>query len=496
MNLVKKLLLIFFIFFILLSFSNKLLSSEQTIPTVYSIPVTGTIDLGLSSFIKRSIDEAKAQSADIVVLEIDTLGGRVDAADEIVMAVQALNVPTYAYISNTAWSAGALIALSCKKIIMKTGSSIGSAEPRTMGVGGGCGPESTDEKMISALRAKFKATAEANNHSVSLAEAMVDKDIEIVQISIKDNLLLMTRPEYEEKKQEYKVNKNEAPQVISQKGKLLNLTAKEALEIKLSSAIVDSEDEFWNYIKENLGKKIEEKLNIIHPSPNWSENLVRFLTHPIVSSLLLSLGFLGLIFELKMPGWGISGTLGALFIILFFWGHYLVGLASWVDIMVFVIGIALLLLEIFVIPGFGVTGVMGILFIFTGLILTLVKHPFTFPSFELQTAFNIVSYSFITSFIILILAFKFFPKTPLWKRIRLDARETKEMGFQTKTLPEQFSVGKIGKAKTMLRPAGRATFDDQVIDVITQGDFIKKDEPIKIVKIEGNKIFVEKIRRS
>ncbi|MCP4650074.1 MAG: nodulation protein NfeD [PVC group bacterium] len=486
----KKILIFLFIFSLFFSIISLDSFSESISETIYNIPIKGVIDLGLSAFVKRSVQDAKDKNAKVVVLEIDTLGGRVDAAEEIILVIQELSIPTYAYITNNAWSAGALIALSCKEIIMKTGSSIGSAEPRTMGVSSS--PEATDEKMISALRAKFRATAEANNHSLNLAQAMVDKDIELIQIDFKDENLILTKEELEKKKEEFSKRSFKNETVISPQGKLLNLTADESLNIKLSSLTVGSDKEFWDYIKNKFFKDLLENPKIIKPSLTWSENIVRVLTHPIVSSLLLTLGFLGLIFELKIPGWGIGGTLGVIFLILFFWGHYLVGLANWVDILIFVVGIGLIILEIFVIPGFGIAGVLGIIFIFTGLILTLVKNPFTMPSFELRTAFNIVSYAFISSFVLLVLSFKFIPRTAFWKRLQLDAEEKKGLGFQTKSLPEQICIGKIGQAKTILRPSGRAVFDNTTIDVTTFGEFIDKGKQIKIAKIEGNKVFVEK----
>ncbi len=462
--------------------------------TIYIIPVKGTIDLGQSAFIKRAVKEAKEEKVAAVIFEINTFGGRVDAADEMVSTIHDLSpIPTYAYVTNTAWSAGALIAFSCKTIIMKTGSSIGSAEPRTMGFS----PEqqTTDEKIISALRAKFKATAEANNHSINLAQAMVDKDVELIQITLKDQVMILTKEEVEEKKSQYSQKKFKQEKVIVSKGKLLNLTADEALKMKLSSLTVKTEDEFLDYIKSLIfpADAIKE-VKIIKPMPTWSENLVRFLTHPIISSLLLSLGFLGLIFELKMPGWGISGTLGLLFIVLFFWGHYLVGLAHWADILIFVLGVILVFIELTV-PGFGIFGMSGIILIITGLLLTLLKHPFTFPSFELQSALYTMGYTIIITSVSLILIFKYFPRTTLWKRVLLEAREKKELGYQTKYLPESICVGKIGKSKTILRPSGRAVFRGQAYDVMSSGEFITKGKKIKIIRIEGNKVFVEEIRR-
>jgi len=273
---------------------NSNASEEKSI---FIIPVEGTIDLGLSAFIKRALQQAKEEKAAAVILRINTFGGRVDAADEIVNNVQELAPgPTYAYITHSAWSAGALIALSCKSIVMNEGSSIGSAEPRMMGMAQG--QQATDEKIVSALRAKFKATAEANSHSANLAQAMVDKEIELLQVNFKNDLLIMTPEELKEKKSKKnkKFFKNE--KVLCAKDKLLNLTADEAKNLFLSSKSVKSEEEFFSYIKDQLALKSITFTNKIVPEPTWSENIVRFLTHPITSSLLLSLGFLGILFEI------------------------------------------------------------------------------------------------------------------------------------------------------------------------------------------------------
>ncbi|MCK4994853.1 MAG: nodulation protein NfeD [Candidatus Omnitrophica bacterium] len=474
-------------FFFHLGKTPSIASEEKSL---FIIPVEGTIDLGLSAFIKRALKQANEEKAAAVVLKINTFGGRVDAADEIVNNVQELATgPTFAYITHSAWSAGALIALSCESIVMNEGSSIGSAEPRMMGMGQG--QQATDEKIVSALRAKFKATAQANNHSANLAEAMVDKEIVLMQVNFKDNLLILTPQELEEKKakENKKLFKNE--KTLCAKDKLLNLTADEAKNLALSNETVKSEEEFFTYLKGQLDAKSITFIKKITPKPTWSENIVRFLTHPIVSSLLLSLGFLGILFELKMPGWGVSGTLGVLFLILFFWGHYLVGLANWLDLAIFAIGIIFLLIELLVVPGFGIIGISGFILVISGLILTLLKHPFTLPSFELSSAILTIAWAFIFTFALGILGFRFLPQTGFFKRIVLQTSENKDQGFQTKSLPAGICVGKLGKSKTILHPSGRAIFDNEVLDVTTLGEFIPKNEIVIIAKIEGNKVFVD-----
>ncbi|MBU1043546.1 MAG: hypothetical protein KJ915_04005 [Candidatus Omnitrophica bacterium] len=479
--------------------SDSTIKAEKPLEekSIYIIPITGTIDLGLSAFVKRAAKLAKEEKVDAVVLDINTYGGRVDAADEIVTIIADLApIPTFAYVSHSAWSAGALIAIACKDISMQTGASIGSAEPRIMGVPNS--PQTTDEKMISALRAGFKATAEANNHSPNLAQAMVDMNIELIQIEFNDQTLILTRAELDDLKAKNpkKIIANE--KIICAQKELLNLTANEALDLKLSSQTLKSEDDFFEYLKTKLMNNVNNsvELKILTTNPTWSENIVRFLTHPIVSPLLLSLGFLGLLFELKMPGWGISGTLGAIFIVLFFWGHYIVGLANFADLGIFSLGIILLFIEMFYIPGFGFVGLTGLLFMFTGLILMLVKHPFNFPSLEFASAFYTVARAFIITFLLGLLGIKYLPNSSIFKRIQLNARETNDLGFLTKSLPEKISVGTIGISKSILRPSGRALFDQDIIDVTTQGEFISKEKPIVVVKIQGNKVFVEQKRSS
>lgn len=460
-----------------------LIFSQPSQDTVYIIPIKGIIDLGLSGFIKRALTEAKENNAKAIILEIDTFGGRVDAAVEIADGLEKIKpILTVAFVDDHAWSAGALISLACEKIIMSPGSSIGSSEPRAIGFG--ARDELTDEKTVSAIRAKFKSLAEENNHPLNLALAMVDKDFEIKQVRIKDEIKILTAQELDEIKSKYKEKEIEVIKTINPKGKLLNLTAKEAEELGLAEKVLASRGLVLNYL--NI-----EKPKIKEGRPNWSERLVRFLTHPIVSPLLLTLGFLGIFYELQIPGWGLSGTLGLIFLGLFFWGHYLVGLASWTEVIIFFIGILLLLLEILVIPGFGITGISGIVLILLGIYLSLVKHPLDVGGkAQVYSALSTLSLSIILTFIIVVLTWKFLPKTGLWKRIILDFSETKRAGFQLTPSFEQY-LGKSGKSLTVLRPTGRALIKGNTLDVITEGEFIDKDKEIKVVKVEGNKIIVK-----
>jgi membrane-bound serine protease (ClpP class) len=444
----------------------------EAVNGVYAIPIKGAIDLGLSGFIKRSLEEAKDNQVSAIILEIDTFGGRVDAAVEICDTLEKVKpIPTVAFVDD----------LACEKIIMSPGSSIGSAEPRAMGFAPGK-DELTDEKTVSAIRAKFKALAEENNYPLNLAIAMVDKDFDIKQVKIRNEIKILTAEELEEAKQQYKKRDIQILKTISPKGKLLNLTAGEAKEFGLAEEILRNRRAVLGYL--SLSKK-----EVTQTQATWSEALVRFLTHPLFSPLLLTLGFLGILFELKIPGWGISGTLGLVCLALFFWGHYLVGLASWTELIIFFLGIMLLLLEIFVVPGFGITGISGITLILVGIFLSLVKNPLSAPRAQLTQAFYTLSFAIIATFVAIILSWKFLPKTGLWKRLVLSSAETRKEGFQSAASRESY-LGKTGKSLTPLRPTGRAVIEGKTLDVITEGEFIDKDKEIKVVKIEGNKIIV------
>ncbi|MFH0838943.1 MAG: NfeD family protein [Candidatus Omnitrophota bacterium] len=473
---INKAILIFLIFFL----SITLYAENIERPTVLCIPIKGTIDLGLSGFVKRVLSEVKDTEITACVFEIDTFGGRVDAALEICKSIQELkNVLTIAYITGEAWSAGALISFSCKDIVMAPGSSIGSAEPRLNAFGS---PEATDEKTVSAIRAKFKSIAQQNNHPANLAEGMVDKDLELKLVAVRNEMQVVTSEEYDALKKTLKKNELKDLRIIKQKGKLLNLSAQDAKDLHAAKDIAPDRTALLSLY--SLGG-----FPVRESSPNWSEVLVRFITNPVVSSLLLTLGFLGIIFELKIPGWGLTGTVALICLALFFWGHYLVGLANWVEILVFITGIMLLLAELFIIPGFGIVGALGIICILLGVFLSLIKHPLEIPSSDIASALYIVTYSLIATFIFTIAILKFFPHTGIWKKVVLSSTQTKESGYTSAKNLSHY-LNKRGRTISILRPSGRALVGDEMLDVITEGEFIDKDKEVKIIKVDGSKIFV------
>ncbi len=270
---------------------------------VYRVPVTGVIELGLAPFIERSLREAEGAVA--VILDIDTPGGRVDAAERIVDAVSDATVPVYAYVNRRAFSAGAMIALSSREIHMRPGAVLGAATPV-----GGTG-EKAPEKIVSAMRSTMRALAEARGLDPRVAEAMVDEDIAIPD--------------------------------VTEAGKLLTLTTAEAVQLGYARAVDD-----WDTLMLSIGAT---GAPVHETEVNWAERLVRFLTHPVVAPLLLSLGFFGVIIELRAPGLGLPGAVGVLALALFFGSHLLIGLAGLEAVLLFAAGVVLIGIEVFVIPG-------------------------------------------------------------------------------------------------------------------------------------------------
>ena len=401
-------------------------------PFVYSLPINGEIEPGLAAFVARGIQLAERNNG-MVLLTINTFGGRVDAATEIRDLIMAAEVPVVAYVSERAWSAGALIALAAPELAMAPGSSIGAAEPRPM-----------EEKTVSALKAEFEATAQRWGRNPLLAGAMVDADIIIED--------------------------------LVEKEKILTLAAEDALEWGMANRIAGSTRELLT----DLGY---ENYEIIELTPHWAEQIARFLTTSTVSSLLLTLGFLGLIFEITSPGWGVPGTAGILALILFFGGRYVTGLAGLEAILLFVLGLVLLVLEVAVIPGFGLTGVLGIASVIASIILAFG---------DVQTALFSLSIAISVSVVAVILLWGRIQQSRFWKRLVLSHEESPAAGYRA---PADFSylVGKKGFALSPLRPAGTAQIDDKRYDVVSEGGFVSANSSVEVVETEGTRVVVREI---
>ena len=426
--------------------------TPATRPVVYLAPIEGMIDLGLAPFVRRVLDEAAAAGAAAVILEVNTFGGRVDAAVLIRDTLLGSRIRTVAFVNKRAISAGALISLAAERIIMADGGTIGAATPVELGAPG-APAQPVAEKTVSYMRKEFRATAESRKRPPLLAEAMVDADVTI-------------------------------PGVIA-KGKLLTLTTQEALKHGLADARADTLDAVLASL-DLAGAEVRRV------TPTWAETLVRFLTHPVVSSLLMTIGILGIIVEIRTPGFGVPGSLGVASLALFFWGHWLVRLAGWEELLLLGIGVILLAIEIFVTPGFGLIGVLGLAALVGGLGLSLVGAGATWA--VVVTAVGQVAASLLLAIAVSLALLRVLPRLPFGRRLVLETELTANEGFASAPETDRAWLGKRGTAASMLRPAGIADIEGERVDVVSEGEFIDAGERLAVVRVDGNRIVVRRLR--
>jgi membrane-bound serine protease (ClpP class) len=434
---------------------------QQTDKQVYVATVSGAIDLGMTPYLKRVLREATNADAEAVILDINTPGGRLDAALAIKDAILGAEVPVIAYVNREAFSAGALIAIAANRIYIAPGGVIGAATPVDE-VG-----EKASEKVISAVRTDFKSVAEFRGRDASIAEAMVDEEIAI--------------------------------EGLVETGKLLTLTSTEALK--------------WGYSDGeaiNLDAVLEAEgladATVVRVDLSFSEGLVRFLTHPAVATLLISLGFLGLLAEITSPGFGVPGITGLLLLGLFFWGHMLAELTGWEGIALVVIGLTLIAVELVLIPGFGIAGLLGLGTFFAGLFMSMIGQGATTEDFLRAGLVLLAAFGLMVVGAGMIL--KLLPRRSLFRGLALQTSLASGSGLEdsagdgrqkeASSQPETYTsmVGARGVALTDLRPAGVAHIDNHRVDVVTEGDFIDEGSSIEVIADEEYRRVVRAIEDS
>ncbi len=469
------------------------------------ITCKGMIDDGLYKSIVRRSEQAIEKGAEFLIFEIGTYGGRLDAADNISKYfINELSdqVEVIAYVQTEAISAGALISVSCEEIIMRENTTIGDCAPIIMG----SKLEGVErEKAESFTRGLFERAAEANGYPKVLLRAMVSMQIEVFRVK---NLQTEEYEFFEKENLPGDANSYalDNKELIDKDDEILILTASDALKYDLASKIVQNRDEALSYLEEKYEVIIDRPAEVLNP--NWSEQMVRRLNSPAVVSILVMLALLGVYIELSTPGLGLPGLVAVICFVILVGSKYLIGLANWLEIAMFVTGILLILIEIFVIPGFGIAGITGILLILIGLMGMLIKNPPTkFPWPETPLDWQLftegvvgISAGFAMSIVLAWLSARFLPKFKFLSGLTLIPAQAKtgyEYEVSETHSPEEeerhIKIGDTGVVTTGLRPAGKAIFNDKIVDVVAQGQFIKKDEKVKIITIRGNRVIVSKV---
>jgi membrane-bound serine protease (ClpP class) len=406
-------------------------------PLVYRVAVTGTVENGLAPYVSRALRSAQADGAAAAYLDIDTPGGRIDAAERIADAVRRSTVPVYAFVNPRAFSAGALIALSSNAIYMRPGGVLGAATP-VDGEG-----RKASEKMVSAMRAEFRAVAEERGLDPRIAEAMVDEAIEI-------------------------------PGLV-RSGELLTLTSTEARRVGFSKGDVADEAALLRAVG-------LPEARVVTIEPNWAEQVVRFLTNPLVSPLLLSLGLLGLVFEIKTGAFGLGGLLSLISLGLFFGSSFILGLAGWEVVLLLGLGLVALAVEVLILPGFGVAGLAGIIAIATAIVLAMIGNAPT--GADIAQALAVLGASLVITVAVAYAWLRHLPSSGRFSGLFLRQGLPQAEGYISAPARADL-VGKEGVALTDLRPAGTARIGAERVDVVTEGEYVSQGSPVRVVRSEG-----------
>lgn len=448
---------------------------------VYVVPIEGEINNGMLSVIRRAFREIDEQRPTMVVIELNTPGGSVDSTRKIISLireVKADRIPVYAYVNPDALSAGAFISISCNAIYMASNGTIGSALPIVQGQGGGFEELSGNigEKVMSAMRSMVRSLAQENGYREDVVMAMVDPSHEDVKIG--DTL-------------------------ICAKGKILNLTAKEATAVYegeekpvLAAGVVNSVSDLCKAI----GKPGD--LSIVRFEKKASDELALWITR--FGALFLGLGMMFIFIEIKTPGFGVFGIAGIALLCIYCFGHYVAGLASVVEIVMIFVGIILLALEVFVVPGFGITGISGIVLIVLGVVMAVVpalpRVP-ALPGLENSLWNDILQPAIVhlgTAIFVIVGSFwllhTLLKHTKAYNTIFSHATLDNKAGYVGVNVEESnLLIGRTGTALSILRPSGIVLIDGKRVDVVTSGDFIAEGTTVKVIAVNGASVVVERL---
>lgn len=455
--LMKK--LFYFVFTLLTLLHSDLISAVDTLAVkplrVYQFEIREEIAPPVWRTTQKAFEKARALDAGLILIHMNTYGGMVDAADSIRTKILNSKIPVYVFIDNNAASAGALISIACDSIYMKEGANIGAATVVNQT------GEVVPDKYQSYMRSMMRSTAEATGRNPDVAEAMVDPSIFVAG--------------------------------ISDSGKVLTFTTSEAIRHGFCQGMASSPQDV-------LFRAGHSNVEIIHHHLTGLDRVINWLINPYVSGLLIMLIIGGLYFELQTPGIGFPLGASVVAAMLYFAPLYLEGLATHIEIIIFVVGIVLILLEVFVIPGFGVAGVLGILFTITGLTLAMVESvgdtPFQISFAPLAKAFFIVTSSVLLALAGSMYLGQRFLKSRRFGYLALQAVQNKEEGFTSTVLNYSALIGKTGTAHTDLRPAGKVMIEGDVYDATLENGYAEKGESVLVRSFSMGQLLVRKSSKS
>jgi membrane-bound serine protease (ClpP class) len=441
---------LFFVF--ILGLTCFSLTAQDKPNKVYTFKIDADIDPAMNRRVKLALEEAKKSEATLILIEMDTYGGVVTDADEIRTMILESEIPVYVFINKDAASAGALIAIACDSIYMAPGGSIGAATV-VSGAGGAAAPD----KYQSYMRSMMRSTAEANGRDPRIAEGMVDEKIEI--------------------------------EGITEAGTVITFSVSEAIKHGFCEGEYNSLDAILK--AQNL-----DTAQIIAYEEDFIDKIISFFLNPAISGVLILIIIGGIYFELQTPGVGFPILAAAVATLLYFIPFYLNGLAENWEILVFIIGIILLAVELFIIPGFGIFGVIGIVFILGALVLGMLPNQdFNFDYVPASQLFGALLTVILAALASVGLVFWLTPKINEWgtfSTITLSSTQERSDGYTSSFYPNSL-LGKEGIVHSRLRPSGRVEIDGEIYDATSRGDFIDQDEKIVVISTEGTSLKVKKL---
>ena len=401
---------------------------------------------------QKALAEARAVGADIILIHMNTYGGMLESADSIRTALLQSPIPVWVFIDNNAASAGALISIACDSIYMRSGANIGAATVVNQT------GEAMPDKYQSYMRSMMRSTAEATHRDPDIAQAMVDPKITIPGIS-------------------------DSVQVVT-------FTSTEALKYGFCNAKAENISEILKLNNITDYKIIEQHLTA-------ADMIIGFLTKPFISGILIMLIIGGLYFEMQSPGIGFALLAAVVAAALYFAPLYIEGLAANWEILIFVAGVILIAVEIFVIPGFGVAGISGIILAVVGLTLSLIYNVgFDFQGVALTGIVESFFIVIIAAFVAIVLSFyatsRLFGHRTIFGELALSSTQQADEGYVSSNTHYSDMIGKTGVAYTIMRPAGKVDINGDVFDAVAQTGFIEKGQPVIIIKYENSQLIVRK----
>ena len=417
---------------------------------VMVMEIKDVIDPRMTRYVELALNHVKKTEADIVIIEMDTYGGILTDAKEIVDKLMALQKPLWVFINSDAASAGALISIACDSIYMAPGASIGAA---TVVDGSG---ERAPDKYQSYMRSIMRSTAEENNRNPVIAEGMVDESVELDS--------------------------------VKKIGQVITFSTSEAIRNGYCEGKVSS-------IEEILRKNNVTSYDIDRFSLSRTDKIISIFLNPFISGILILVILGGIYFEMQTPGVGFAGLAALIALILYLVPYYLNGLAENWEIIAFFIGLALIAVEIFVLPGFGVAGIGGITLVVGSLVLIMINNDaFDFEFVAMNDALRALAAvmgGLLGSMVLFFVGGSKLPDTRFFKRIALTDTQDSVQGYTANFITDALT-GKQGMTETVLRPSGKVVIDGVIYDAYTRGEYIDKGLPIQVVNVIGSSLLVKK----